>query len=200
MSLRQTGTIDMNNRESLQHRIFQEYKTSLDALVGEEGRYLQVKAEEQTPFWIVAYDSVPQYGSVTAFTFGISSIPHTSWKFGVPELVISIDSSDENWLSSLGALACSIRGKCPFSLGNVLRFGLPLSVESVMSAYFLFWPTILEKDQQRLKIADRTINFIQAYPIYESEVDIIAKIGSERFFMLDGVDFSDISRQPVTAG
>ena len=186
----------MSSHDILMNDHFNEYKLTLDSIVGCTGRFLQI-IDGIAPFWLVAYDDVPEAGSVTAFTFGISSIRHSSWQFGVPELVINVDSTDDDWLLSLGALACSLRGSCPFSLGNVLRFGKLLSHESKMSSYFLFWPTILEKDQQKLRLSDRTIIFTQAYPIFDSEADAIAKIGAEKLFMTEGVDFSDVSRSKI---
>jgi hypothetical protein len=108
-----------------------------------------------------------------------------------------VNSSDDDWLLSLGAIACSMRGKCPFSYGNVLRFGKPLGRETQMSSYFLFWPTILEKDQQQLQLSDRVISFKQAYPIFDSEADAIGRTGAEKLFMVDGVDYSDVSRDKV---
>jgi hypothetical protein len=176
--------------------LLKEYLVALDDLVGASGRYLKIPNAD-APFWLVAYDDVPEKGSLTAFTFGISFVRHPSWQSGVPEIVISVNSSDDDWLLSLGAIACSMRGKCPFSYGNVLRFGKPLGRETQMSSYFLFWPTILEKDQQQLQLSDRVISFKQAYPIFDSEADAIGRTGAEKLFMMDGVDYSDVSRDKV---
>jgi hypothetical protein len=188
----------MKNRSNVtDHSVFQQYLASLDNIVGGSGRYLSVPTQKAHPFWLIAYDSVPEVGSTTAFTFGISSIPDESWILGRPELVISIDSEDDEWLLSLGAICSELRGTCPFSLGNTLRFGKPLSSESDMSSFFLFWPTILEREQSHIELLDRTLNLIQAYPIFDSEVELISKIGAETFFMLDGLEFSDVTRDPV---
>jgi len=186
----------MKSQDSLQDERFQEYLSALDSLVGSSGRFVKIPSDE-VPFWLVAYDGVPETGSVTAFTFGISSVCNSSWQLSVPELVISVDSTDDDWLLSLGAIASSLRGKCPFTLGNVLRYGKPMSQESEMSSFFLFWPTILEKEQQHLQLSDRKITFSQAYPIFDSEADAIAKIGAEKLFMMEGVDFADVSRGKV---
>jgi len=186
----------MSSRDKIREEQFNEYLAALDSLVGGQGRFLKI-TDGIEPFWIVAYDDVPDKGSTTAFTFGISFIHHSSWKSGVPEIVISLNSSDDDWLLSLGAIACCLRGSCPFSFGDVLRFGKILSRESKMSSFFLFWPTILEKEQQNLILSDRTITFKQAYPIFETEADAIAKIGAECLFMKEGIDFSDVSRKEV---
>ena len=37
----------------------------------------------------------------------------------------------------------------------------------------------------------------QAYPIFDSEADAIANIGAEKLFRMEGVDFSDVSRDKV---
>ena len=184
----------MKNQGKPANEHFQEYLAALDLLVGATGRYISIYTEGDAPFWMVAYDNVPETGSTTAFTFGISSVPHPAWKEGCVELVISVESSDDDWPLSLGTIASSLRGTCPFSYGNVLRFGRPMSVESKMSSFLIFWPLILEKDQQQLRLSDRTITIKQAYPIYDSEVDAIADIGAERLFMTDGLDFSVVSR------
>jgi hypothetical protein len=176
---------------------FQEYVDALESMIGAKGRYLKLPIDNQPSFWIVAFDAVPDAGSTTAFTFGISSVAYESWRFGRPELVINVDSTDDDWWISLGAISARLRGTCPFALGNTLRFGKPLSSESDMSAFLLFWPMILEKDQSQLKLSDRSLNFVQAYPIFESEVEVISRIGAESFFMLDNLDFSDVTRNKV---
>jgi len=187
----------MSSHDRLQGLQWHAYRAALDQLVGGHGRYLTISGEDP-PLWLVAYDDVPETGSVTAFTFGISSVRHPAWQSGVPEIVINVNSTDDDWLLSLGSIACSLRGKCPFSYGNVLRFGKQLSHQSEMSSYFLFWPTILEKDQQQLELSDRTIHFKQAYPIFESEAAALLKVGAEKLFMTGGIDFSDVSRERVT--
>lgn len=172
----------------------------LDSMVGMPGRYLKIpSAPVVPPLWLVAYDAVPEVGSTTVFTFGISSVRHESWIAGrAPELVISLNTTDDDWWLALAAFCLGLRGICPFSLGTVLRLGRRISAQSEMSAYLLFWPTILDKDQQHLNLPDRCITFVQAYPIFDSEVGLIAQLGPENFFMLEGVDFDDTTRHPVT--
>ena len=61
----------MSSHDCLQNLKFKEYLAALDVLVGCHGRYLQI-FDGDPPFWLVAYDDVPEKGSLTAFTFGIS--------------------------------------------------------------------------------------------------------------------------------
>jgi hypothetical protein len=180
---------------------FDEYLGVLDSMVGVESRFKRMPGPDNgLPVWLAVYDAVPDEGGTTAFTFGLSSVRHESWRMGTaPELVINVDSSDDDWWLALAAFCTGLRGICPFSLGNTLRLGRPISAESSMSAFFLFWPTILEKHQQEMRMSDRTINFVQAYPIYEGEIDLISRIGPEKFFMIEGLDFSDVSRSEFTA-
>src|SRR5437868_166283 len=138
---------------------------------------------------------MPEDGSLTAFTFGLSSVQHPDWKFGRPELVISVRSRNLNWGLAIGFLVKLFGCKCPFSYGNVVRFGEPVCEESGMSAFLMFLPTILEKDQARVILDDRTINIVQAYPIYEEEISVIEQIGAQSFFMQEAVDFYDVQRK-----
>ncbi len=174
--------------------IFAEYRDALEEIVGVESRWMAIDTSER-PFWILLFDAVPEEGSYTVFTFGISSWKHQDWKLGAPELVLNVDSEDEDWAISLGSLACSLRGECPFSMGDVLNFGGPLTQETKMTRFFLFWLTILDEEQATLKLSDRTINFVQAYPIYELEASQIRKQGPEKFFMTPNLDFSDVDRR-----
>jgi hypothetical protein len=193
----QIAVTNMSSQNSADSRRFEEYFDAVSCLVGCAGRFVQLRlAEDQSPFWLVAFDSVPMQGSTTAFTFGVSSVRHHAWSHGVaPELVISVDSTDDDWWLSLGAFSAVLRGKCPFSFGNTLRLGTAISRESIMSAYLLFWPTILQPAQQRLELPDRTINFAQAYPIYESEIKLVSDIGAPGFFLIDDLDFANIRRE-----
>ena len=127
-----------------------EYVIALDEMVGKAGRQLQMDAQTEAPFWIIAYDDVPENGSTTAFTFGVSSIHHSDWKHDLVEIVININSKDDDWILSLAVIASALRGKCPFSYGNILRFGKSLAENSKMTSYLIFWPTILEKNQQKI--------------------------------------------------
>jgi len=186
----------MKNQSDSVVAAFHSYKSQLDEMVGLCGRYVAVGDDNEPPLWLVAFDGCPEPGSITTFTYGVSLVRHSSWKRGVPELVISLNTTDDDWSLSLGSIAALLRGGCPFALGNVLRCGSPLASETAMSAYFLFWPTILQQDQQQLSLDQETINFLQAYPIFESEIELIDRVGAERFFMTEGLDFSDVSRSP----
>ena len=173
-----------------------EYSHYINAMVGAEGGcHLISDAKDPYPLWMLVFDRVPGPASVTAFTSGISSVIHPAWKYGRPEMVLSIDSVDPAWWSALGLTAKRLRGICPFSYGNTLRCGRPISGQSEMSAFFLFWPTILQKDEWHLTMSTGIINLVQAYPIFTEESGMISRIGAENFFMQDDVDFSNPARK-----
>jgi hypothetical protein len=174
----------------------EQYLEQLERLVGMEGEYHLITETDELPaIWGIVYRDTPEEGSLTAFTFGLSSIEYPDWKLGRPELVISVDSTELSWALAVGFLVKRFRGKCPFTYGNVIRFGGPICEESAMSAFLIFIPTILEKDQARVKLDDRTINIAQAYPIYEEEIKEIEKIGAQKFFMQEAIDFYDVRRK-----
>jgi hypothetical protein len=176
--------------------VVEQYLEHLEQMVGVRGEYhLATEADELPAIWDIVYRDTPEEGDLTAFTFGLSSVEHTDWRLGRPELVISVHSSSLNWGLALGFLVKRFRGKCPFSYGNVVRFGGPVCDESGMSAFLIFIPTILEKDQAQVNLHDRTINIVQAYPIYEEEIRLIEQAGAQRFFMQEGVDFYDVRRK-----
>jgi hypothetical protein len=174
---------------------FSEYRALLENLVGVSARWLTISNATPHPFWLLIFDDTPEVGSLTAFTFGISSLKHPDWVRGCPEIVINVDSKIDDWAISLGVLASSLRGDCPFSLGNTLNFRKPLTDSTSMSRYLLFWPTILDRTQSQIVMSDRTIHFVQAYPIYDSEAEIIGTIGAERFFMKPDLELSQVERQ-----
>jgi hypothetical protein len=185
----------MTNDTKYDYERFYEYRTLLEDLVGGSARWYAINDAAPHPLWMLVFDDTPEVGSLTAFTFGISSVKHPDWVHGCPEIVITVESKNDDWAISLGAVASSLRGDCPFSLGNSLNFGKPLTDSTRMSRYLLFWPTILDRTQSQILMSDRTINFVQAYPIYDSEAEIIGIIGAEKFFLTPNLEFSEVERQ-----
>ena len=175
------------------------YLGHLDDLVGGKGTYhLITEKGELPPLWVIAYPNTPEDGDLTAFTYGLSSVSHPKWKLGRPELVICVNSNDLDWGLAVGLLAKQLRGQCPFSYGNTVRFGRQITGDSLMSAFLVFAPSILERDQLTVELPDRTINFAQMYPIYEREIEFIERKGVKAF--LDDARFDPYDvRRPVIA-
>lgn len=153
----------------------------------------------QPPLHVFSYQDTPEPGSLTAFTYGLSLVPHSSWKFGRPELVISVSSQDLAWALAMGEIAYRLRGQCPFCYGNTIRFGTAVSDESEMSAFVVFAPTIMDRNEATVELTQWKIHVAQLYPIYEKEVSFIESDGLQAFFSHAGVDYTDV-RRPLLTG
>ena len=86
----------------------------------------------------IVYRDIPEKGMLTAFTYGLSLVKHPDWKFGRPELTITVDSDDILWGIAIGHLANRLRGDCPFSYSNTINFGEKISQSSEMDAFWGF--------------------------------------------------------------
>jgi hypothetical protein len=158
------------------------YLQRLDELAGTEGQsFLVTDKLEKPPVWVIIYHDSPERGSLTAFTYGLSSSEHPDWKLGYPELMICVDSRDLNWGLAIGHLAKTFRGQSPFTYESIYRFGEKIAKESEMSAFVVFAPSIVEQEDARIELPDRTINLVQMYPIYEEEIDDIKFEGFPKF-------------------
>ena len=147
----------------------------------------------------IVYKDIPEKGSITGITYGLSLVKHPSWKYGRPELIITVDSTDLAWGQVVGFLANNLRGDCPFTYGNKINFKEKISDESDLDAFLIFSPLILEK-QDYLDIdigLDYKINLNGIYPIYSSEIDFINEKGLEEFMTYPNLDIYDIKRSSV---
>jgi hypothetical protein len=45
----------------------------------------------------LVYRDTPEKGMITALTYGVSRSEHKDWKFGRPELCITVESDDISW-------------------------------------------------------------------------------------------------------
>ncbi|MEU8663099.1 suppressor of fused domain protein, partial [Actinoplanes philippinensis] len=121
---------------------------------------------------------------------------------GRPELCISVRSDDDSWASVAGFLAERLRGSCPFSSGNTIRFGRPVAPESSLTSFVVFAPSVLDRADLRIDVSPDghaghdTIHLTGLYPIHEDELRYITEHGLEAFWHLDW-DMYDTSRQSV---
>jgi hypothetical protein len=72
----------------------------------------QVKSSDPAlpPVAIFVYKDWPEPGLITGLTFGLSAATHPDWKLGKPELMISVESTDEAWPCAVGYIADALRG------------------------------------------------------------------------------------------
>jgi len=176
----------------------EEYLSTVDALTGSQGRYFRITDEgESLLVAVVSYDDVPENGHITSFSYGLSSAAQPEWKHSRPELIISVKSSDNAWAFCMGEIIRGYRTETSFSYGTILNFRQSISDESGLTSFLVFACTLLDKEDLKISLPDRIVHFSQMYPIYESEVPMIDRLGVEKFFWDMGIDFYDVRRQPL---
>jgi hypothetical protein len=174
----------------------------LDSMFQVEPTFFPLDSElPDTPSVVcLVYRDIPEPGSITGFTYGLSEVKHPSWKLGRPELTITVDSSDTSWPLAVAHMANGLRGKCPFCYGDVINFGERIADESEMSAFVIFAPSILEKEEfLGIDVGGiQPINIAGAYPLYDSERDVIARIGLDAFWHHPNFDLYNVRRARVS--
>ena len=146
---------------------------------------------------VFVYKNWPEPGFITGFTFGLSTANHPDWKFGRPELMISMESLDEAWPLAMGYMAESLRGKCPFCYGNTINFNAPISEEADLDAFLIFAPPYLTREQMAVPLGDFTCNIAGMYPLFRSEVALYEKLGLKQFWDLPDWDPLNPYRKPM---
>ena len=177
------------------------YLDHLDDIFQREPRFFKNESKQPGLPGVTAilYPGVPEKGYITGLTYGLSLGQHPDWKFGRPELCISIASTEEIWGEVAAFLANQLRGIHPFAYGDTIDFGTPIHESSDMSAFFVFAPSILEKpDYLDIEIGTPyKINIAGLYPIYKEEIATIQKIGLKDFWFHPDFDMYDIHRPPI---
>jgi Suppressor of fused protein (SUFU) len=146
----------------------------------------------------IAYRDLPEAGFITAVTYGLSLAEHPDWRHGKPELLISVFSRDERWAVAAAVIAERLRGSAAFSYGETIDFGEPVGADSSMSAFVVFAPTVLDReDFTGIDVGDSLpINLQGLYPIHDDERRWIQRHGLEEFWQL-AWDPYDVGRAPV---
>jgi suppressor of fused protein SUFU len=153
---------------------------------------------EWPPLHVLRFENLPDEGDSVGVTFGLSLVDHKQWIHGRPELIIAVHSIDPAWSFAAGEVAYRLRGKFPFCYGDTIGFGTPISDESEMSAFVVFAPTVLDKQDRKIRQHGWDILIAQLYPLYESERVVIAEKGLEYFFRRPGRLFWDVNRAPIS--
>lgn len=148
----------------------------------------------------IVYRDIPEAGYITAVTYGLSHVDFPEWKFGRPELCISVQSEHLDWGIISGFLANRFRGKIPFCYGEVINFGERISPDSDMDAFLIFAPSILQKEDYS-NIETGTgykINIAGLIPIYSDEIEIYNKIGLKELLFHPDFDLYNVKRKKIT--
>ena len=173
----------------------EQYIEKLEELFGKEDLIKKVECPNGKHIFVFYYFDLPEKGMITSVTYGLSESEHPNWKFGKPELIVTLDSQDIMWGYASGYLASQYRGECGFSYGTLLRLPSVISEESDMVGFFAFVPSILNKEKSRIEIGDEVINLVGMYPIYEEEKDLICEVGLKEFWHTEGYDMYDVKRK-----
>jgi hypothetical protein len=147
---------------------------------------------------VIRYHDLPKAGLLTGLTYGLSLGSHPEWRLGKPELCICVRSRDPAWAFALGQLAMGLRGACPFAYGDTINFNERVSEESDMTAFVVFAPAVLDRnDFTGIDVGDELpINIAGMYPIHEVERLWIHEHGLKAFWELDW-DPGDVGRPPA---
>lgn len=102
----------------------EKYLAHLDRIFQTEPEYFIEKSEKDGIAGVttMVYKDISEKGMITGITYGLSLGNHQDWKFGRPELIISVDSEDISFAKVAGFLANKLRGNCPFSYSNTINF------------------------------------------------------------------------------
>ena len=175
-------------------------KTWLEALedqFGEVNEFQEIQCDGKPKIYLLYFYDLPEKGIMTAVTSGLSNANHPDWKYGKPELIISLETDDLDWGFGIGYFASAFFEEKTFSFGDVFQTDDPISKESGMNAFLTFAPSFLDQDQATFSLPDRTIHLTGMYPIYEEEIELYDKIGLEKFWFSDGFEIYNPQRDKI---
>jgi hypothetical protein len=198
------GIFNFNKKkkEEKQRSPIEMYLDHLDVIFQREPIFFMGEKDETglSGVTVMMYKDVPEEGFVTGITYGLSLVDHPEWTLGKPELCISVESKDENWARAASFIAGKLRGDCPFSYGQTVNFKGQICDDSEMDAFFVFAPSILDKeDYLNIDIGlDYKINIAGLYPIYSSEIEVLGEIGLHDFWHHPNFDNYAVNRERIT--
>ena len=157
------------------------------------------KKEDVPGVTAIAYPDVPQKGFTTGLTYGLSIGVHPDWKYGKPELCITVKSENMAWPHAAAFIACQLRGYHPFGYGQTINFRESIGPDSDMDAFFIYTPGILGKaDYLGIDIGTGfKINIAGLYPMYSSELELYNEIGLDRFWHHPDFDLYNVNRKRI---
>lgn len=187
-----------NHKDSAAERYLEHWSDMFDA---EPLFYRNESLTEGVPgVSVLVFKDFPERGLITGITYGLSLVQHPAWVNGRGELCICVESESLDWPQVAGYIANKLRGDCPFSYGNTINFGQPISDDSDMDAFLVFAPGIFENKGDYLDIdigCDYKISVACLYPIYSGEMEVIEKIGLEKFWHHSDFDMFDVKRKQI---
>ena len=157
----------------------EQYLDALDRLTGDPNpKFIQSPFWEgaQPPVFAVTYKNFPAPGLMTCITSGLSFAEHDEWVSYKPELLLTVQSSDEAWPLALAFIAHQGRGKYAFPLEETIDFRAQISAESQMSGFFICEQMLFEKNRHVIHMPSGHIVLHQLIPIYAGELGKIRAV------------------------
>lgn len=170
---------------------------ALEAKFGEVTEVREWQCRDKPLIYIFYFDDLPEKGFTTAITCGLSNSNHPEWKLGKPELIVTMESKSRRWGQAAGFFASSFFDEKRFSYGDMFSLDHPISDEGDMSAYLVFAPSFLGKEDSRFVLGDRVIHLVGLYPVYDEEIAIYDRIGLKAFWHADGFEMYNPRRGRV---
>ena len=170
---------------------------ALEARFGKVDEIKEIQSQDKPKIYVFYFNALPEEGCLTAITCGLSEAAHPDWKFGTPELMVSMKSQSKSWGMAAGHFASLFFAEKRFSYGDVFKFDNPISEEGAMNAYLLFAPSFLDKEKSKFVLPNRTVNLVGMYPIYDEEIEIYNRIGLKDFWHADGFEMYNPNRRRI---
>jgi hypothetical protein len=179
----------------------EEYIAALTSRYGDPASVVGVESEQPDLGMVLAitFRNYPQTGLLTGFTYGLSAAAHPQWREAKPELVITVQSTDEAWVHAVAYLAEWQRERHDFAPGSLFHYGKPVAPDSAMNSFLVFEPAA--KDEQMfapIHLQHQQIALRMVYPLYEGEVGLIQKVGIRKFMGLPQYDFFSVGRPDLS--
>jgi len=181
---------------------FEAFGQQITGLFGHEHVIRKIESTRPglPPVSCFIYHDFPEPGTTTGVTYGLSVADHPDWRYGKPELIVTVKSCDESWALATAFLAEQFRGEKSFTYGSVFTFTEPICSESQMCGFFVFTPAILNQKTMKIQLPSTTINLSGMYPIYAGETEFINNVGPEEFWRLAELDLLDVKRPDLSNG
>ncbi|CAA9293804.1 MAG: hypothetical protein AVDCRST_MAG56-4843 [uncultured Cytophagales bacterium] len=179
----------------------EQYIAALTGRYGEPASVVGVESDHPDLGLVLAitFRDYPQPGLLTGFTYGLSAATHPAWREAKPELVITVQSTDEAWVHAVAYLAEWQRTTHDFAPGSLFRYGKPAAPDSVMDSFLVFEPAA--KDEAMfapIGLDGGRIILRMVYPLYAGEVGLIQKVGIRKFMGLPQYDFFSVNRPDLS--
>lgn len=178
--------------------IREEWLNELESRFGEITYIHKIGCEDKAKpeIYVFFFENLPEE-SLTAITFGLSNANIPEWKYGKPELILTLDTNDKAWGLAMGYFVSSFFNERKFEYGSLFMMDEKISDESEMRGFFIFAPSFLSQDEATFSLADRTVHLSGMYPIYKEEVEVIKEIGLKEFWNHENFDMYNVKRKKI---